>query len=85
MIVLLELCILAAIFKIYYNDNFRTNTLHLSIIAELDWDNFYYVSCPVFKSSHSYSYTIVEALNSIREVIEICAEKREKPVRLTVL
>ncbi|NQE52882.1 hypothetical protein C5S29_04755 [ANME-1 cluster archaeon GoMg3.2] len=49
--------------------------LHLSIIIELDEDKYYIVSCPVFRGCHSYGETIDEALENIREVIEICLEE----------
>ncbi len=52
-------------------------TLHLQIIIEVDEDNVYIVSCPVFKSCHSYGETIDEALNNIREVIGMCMEESE--------
>ena len=35
----------------------------------------YIVSCPVFKGCHSYGKTIDEALENIREVIEMCFEE----------
>ncbi len=50
-------------------------TLHLPIIIEVDEDNIYIVSCPVFKGCHSYGETIDEALNNIREVIDMCMEE----------
>ena len=49
--------------------------LHLPIIIELDEDKYYIVSCPVFRGCHSYGETIDEALENIREVIEICLEE----------
>jgi predicted RNase H-like HicB family nuclease len=53
--------------------------LHLPILVEQDEDNFYIVSCPVFKGCHSYGKTIDEALDNIREVIDICInEEKEK-------
>jgi len=33
------------------------------------------VSCPVFKGCHSYGETIDEALENIKEVIEMCLEE----------
>jgi len=44
----------------------------------IDEDNYYIVSCPVFKGCHSYGKTIDEAMNNIREVVEMCVE--EMPV-----
>lgn len=49
--------------------------LHLPIIIEIDEDRFYIVSCPVFKGCHSYGETIDEALENIREVIDMCLEE----------
>ena len=61
----------------------ETKTLHLPILVEQDEDNFYIVSCPVFKGCHSYGITIDEALKNIREVIEICVEEeKEKTVEI---
>ena len=53
--------------------------LHLPILIEQDEDNYYIVSCPVFKGCHSYGVTVDEALDNIREVIDMCiAEENEK-------
>ncbi len=49
--------------------------LHLPIIIEMDEDNYYIVSCPLFKGCHSYGKTIDEAMENIREVIEMCLEE----------
>ncbi len=51
--------------------------LHLPIIVEVDEDGYYIVSCPLFKGCHSYGKTIDEALENIREVIEMCLEKTD--------
>jgi predicted RNase H-like HicB family nuclease len=53
----------------------ENKTLHLPIVVEQDEDDFYIVSCPVFKGCHSYGKTIDEALKNIREVIEMCIEE----------
>ncbi len=53
-------------------------TLHLPILVEQDEDNYYIVSCPVFKGCHSYGATIDEALTNIREVIDICVEEEKE-------
>jgi len=52
-------------------------TLHLPIIVEMDEDDYYIVSCPLFRGCHSYGKTIDEALENIREVIEMCLEETE--------
>lgn len=49
--------------------------LHLPIIIEVDEDGCYIVSCPSFKGCHSYGETIDEALENIKEVVEICMEE----------
>ena len=49
--------------------------LHLPIIVEVDEDGYYIVSCPSFKGCHSYGKTIDEALENIKEVIEMCLEE----------
>ena len=53
------------------------NKLHLPIIIEIDEDGYFIVSCPSFKGCHSYGETIDEALENIREVIDICIEETE--------
>ncbi len=49
--------------------------LHLPIIIELDENGIYIVSCPLFKGCHSYGETVEEALENIREVIDICLDE----------
>ncbi|MCF6331666.1 MAG: type II toxin-antitoxin system HicB family antitoxin [Draconibacterium sp.] len=57
----------------------NSNILHVPIIVEQDEDDFYIVSCPVFKGCHSYGKTIEEALDNIQEVIQMCVdEEKEK-------
>jgi predicted RNase H-like HicB family nuclease len=51
--------------------------ISLPVIIELDEDNVFIVSCPVFKGCHSYGDTIDEAMNNLTEVIEICLEESE--------
>jgi predicted RNase H-like HicB family nuclease len=46
--------------------------LHLPIIVEIDEDGYYIVSCPLLKARHTFGETIEEAMEKIREVIEIC-------------
>ncbi|UCH98784.1 MAG: type II toxin-antitoxin system HicB family antitoxin [Candidatus Aminicenantes bacterium] len=52
-------------------------TLHFPIMIEIDEDGYFIVSCPVFKGCHSYGETIDEALENIKEVIEMCLEEQE--------
>ncbi|NLX72024.1 MAG: type II toxin-antitoxin system HicB family antitoxin [Bacteroidales bacterium] len=54
--------------------------LHLPILVKQDEDNYYIVSCPVFKGCHSYGSTIEKALGNIKEVIEICIEEDKERV-----
>jgi predicted RNase H-like HicB family nuclease len=56
----------------------ETKILHLPILVEQDEDNFYIVSCPVFKACHSYGATIDEALANIKEVIDMCIEEEKE-------
>ncbi|OFX59577.1 MAG: hypothetical protein A2046_04160 [Bacteroidetes bacterium GWA2_30_7] len=56
--------------------------LHLPILVEQDEDNYYIVSCPVYKGCHSYGKTIDEALENIVEVIQICIdEEKDKKLK----
>lgn len=45
------------------------------VIIEVDEDGFYIVSCPMFKGCHSYGKTVEEALENIKEAIELCMEE----------
>ena len=49
--------------------------IHLPIIVGMDEDKYYIVSCPLFKGCHSYGETIDEALENIKEVIDMCLEE----------
>ncbi len=51
-------------------------TYHFPVVVELDEDGVYIVSCPVFKGCHAFGGTIDEALDSLREVIEMCIEEQ---------
>jgi len=51
--------------------------LHLPIMIEIDEDGYFIVSCPSFKGCHSYGETIDEALENIKEAIELCLEEQE--------
>ena len=55
----------------------ETKILHLPILVEQDEDDFYIVSCSVFKGCHSYGSTIEEALENIKEVIDMCIEEEK--------
>jgi predicted RNase H-like HicB family nuclease len=49
--------------------------IHLPIILEMDEDGYYIVSCPLFKGCHSYGENIDDALENIKEVIDLCLEE----------
>lgn len=49
--------------------------LRLPIIVEVDEDGYYIVSCPVFRGCHSYGETVDEALENIKEVVDMCLEE----------
>ncbi len=53
----------------------RTAKLRFPVIVEVDEDGYYIVSCPLFKGCHSYGETMEEAMNNIREAIELCLEE----------
>jgi predicted RNase H-like HicB family nuclease len=48
---------------------------HFPIVVETDEDGIYIVSCPTFKGCHADGKTIDEALENIKEVIEMCLEE----------
>ena len=58
----------------------KSKILHLPIMVEQDEDNIYIVSCPVFKGCHSYGKTIDEALDNIKEVIDMCIDEEKEKV-----
>ena len=49
----------------------------MPILIEIDEDGLHIVSCPFFKGCHSWGQTIDEAMENIREVIEMCLEETE--------
>ncbi len=50
---------------------------HFPILIEQDEDGVFIVSCPTFKGCHTFGKTIEEAMNNIKEVIEICLEEEK--------
>ena len=44
------------------------------VLIELDEDNVFIVSCPILKGCHSYGYSLDEAMENIKEAIELCLE-----------
>jgi predicted RNase H-like HicB family nuclease len=59
----------------------KNNSYHLPIVVEQDEDGVYIVSCPVFKACRSYGKTVDEALENIKEVIQMCLDE-EQPENL---
>ena len=55
--------------------------IHLPVIIEMDEDGVYIASCPMLKGCHSYGDTVEEALENIREVIDMCLEET-KPEKM---
>ena len=49
-------------------------TKHFPVIIEQDADGTFLVECPVFKGCRSYGNSIDEAINNIKEAIEVCLE-----------
>ena len=47
---------------------------HFPVIIEQDKDGVYILECPLFKGCRSYGHTIDEAIENIKEAIEVCAE-----------
>jgi predicted RNase H-like HicB family nuclease len=45
----------------------KIEKLHHPIIIEMDGDKYYLVSCPLFRDCYSYSETIDEAPENIRD------------------
>ncbi len=54
-------------------------TYHLPVVVETDEDGIFIVSCPVYKGCHSYGNTIDEALDNLKEVVQICID--EQPLK----
>jgi predicted RNase H-like HicB family nuclease len=68
------------LFTYRFNCRFKKNSqmkkYHFPVVVETDEDGVYIVSCPTFKGCHSYGNTIDEAVENLREVIEICLEEQ---------
>ena len=47
------------------------------VFVEKDEDDFYVVECPYFQGCYTQGKTIDQALDNIKEVIEICLEEKE--------
>ena len=54
---------------------------HFPIVIEQDEDSIFIISCPILKGCHSYGNTIDEAIDNIKEAIELCLEDEEVPFK----
>jgi predicted RNase H-like HicB family nuclease len=48
---------------------------HPPVLVELDENGFFIVSCPLYRGCHTYGKTIDEAMNNLKEVVQICNEE----------
>lgn len=55
----------------------RERGLNLPVYMEKDEDGFYVVECPVFDGCYSQGETLDEAMENIREVIDLVLEEKE--------
>ena len=53
---------------------------HFPIILEQDKDGIFIVECPTLKGCRSYGHTVEEAIENIKEAIEVCIENAESEV-----
>ena len=53
---------------------------HFPIIIEQDKDGIFIVECPALRGCRSYGHTVEEAIENIREAIEVCLEDTESEV-----
>ncbi len=47
------------------------------VFIQKDEDGFYFIECPIFKSCYTQGETKEEALENIKEVIELCLEEKD--------
>ena len=59
------------------------STRHYPVIVEQDGDGVFIVDCPIFPGCHSYGITLEDAMDNIREAIELCREEQEDVETLT--
>jgi predicted RNase H-like HicB family nuclease len=55
---------------------FMAQVFRLPVIIEQDEDGIFIVECPVLQGCHSYGYTLEEALENIKDAIQLCIEER---------
>lgn len=51
------------------------NAKSFPVILETEEDGGYVVSCPIIAGCYSQGETLEEALNNIREAIQLCSEE----------
>jgi predicted RNase H-like HicB family nuclease len=59
------------------------STRHYPVIVEQDGDGVFIVDCSIFPGCHSYGITLEDAMDNIREAIELCREEQEDVETLT--
>ena len=56
--------------------------VQLPILVERDEGGYYVVECPTLSGCYTQGKTLDEALENIREVIELCLREKENQARL---
>ena len=51
---------------------------HFPVLLEQDSDGAFIVECPLFDGCRSYGHTVEEAMDNIREAIEVCVEEAQQ-------
>lgn len=60
------------------------NKRHFPVIVEQDEDGVFLVECPMFDGCRSYGNTLDDALENIREAIELCLDEVDESEPSTV-
>ena len=55
----------------------RAKKQNFPVVMSLGEDGYYIVQCPTLRGAFTQGKTIDEALNNIKEVIELCLEDKE--------
>ncbi len=55
-----------------------TEKVQFPVLVEEDEDGFFVVECPLLQGCYTQGKTLDEALQNIREVIELCLEDGEE-------
>ncbi len=50
---------------------------HFPVLIDIDTDGIYIVECPSFKGCRSYGASLDDALENMREAIELCLEESQ--------